>query len=279
MDSVSRVGPATAIAIAIVALVSTTHSVPKAFGWCAVPIRPGRDADLAIRPFRTRNSIVGTPRAKIALGLSAAADDDDDDDDDGEARSQFGTRQYWDEMYDGMGDFPSDEYTWYYGWEMIKPHFVERVPDKSSRVLVPGVGNDPTLLDLYGAGYKDITAFDYSASAVERQGELLEYDPPAARDVVLRVRDARELDEEWGGSFDAVLEKGALDAIYLSGDGNVERAAGELRRVLRPGGICVSVSGVVPEELRREIFPIEEWEWLRDGSDDLKAGCFVWKKR
>mmetsp|Transcript_8275 Transcript_8275/g.17522 ORF Transcript_8275/g.17522 Transcript_8275/m.17522 type:complete len:240 (-) Transcript_8275:204-923(-) len=213
-------------------------------------------------------------RCKGPIGSLRQTYDDDDD-----ARSQFGTKQYWEDMYAGMGDFPSDEYSWYYGWDSIKPHFVEATPDKGSKILVPGVGNDSMLLDLYGSGYKDLTAFDYSPNAIERQEELLTYDTGAARDVKLSVEDARELPRGWTASFDAILEKGALDAVYLSGDGNVERAATEFGRVLRKGGICVSISGVVPEELRREtLFPKEEWEWLRDGSEDLKAGCFVWKK-
>ena len=190
---------------------------------------------------------------------------------------------YWDDMYSGMGDFSAEEYSWYYGWDAIRPNFEEHVTDKESRILLPGVGNDPLLLDLHGAGYTRLTAFDYSESAVERQAELLSYDSTggASADVTLRVMDARNLDSDWTGSFDAVLEKGALDAVYLSDSGgeNIERAVGELERVLRPGGICVSVSGVVPEELRREIFQENKWEWLRDGSNDLKAGCFVWRKR
>ena len=51
----------------------------------------------------------------------------------------------------------------------------------------------------------------------------------------------------------------------------------EFERVVRPGGICISCSGVVPEELRRKMF--REWVWLRDGSEDLRAGCFVFRKR
>jgi SAM-dependent methyltransferase len=81
------------------------------------------------------------------------------------------------------------------------------------------------------------------------------------------------LDPEWTDSFDCILEKGALDAIYLSGDGHVEQAVAELRRVLRPGGTLVSVSGVLPDELRRELF--QTWNWMRDGTNDLKAGCFI----
>ena len=206
------------------------------------------------------------------------------DNDDSQARSQFGTKDYWDDMYEGFGDFSKDEYEWYFGWSDIKPLFRQHVPADTSattKLLIPGMGNDPLLLDLVGAGYRDITAFDYSEGAVERQAELLSYDSNAEDAVTLLCRDARALDEDWTNAFDAVLEKGCLDALYLSDetDGNVAKAAEEMHRVLKPGGIFMSVSGVVPAELRREIFDTEKYEWLRDGTDDLKAGCFVWKKR
>uniref|UniRef100_A0A7S2Y564 Methyltransferase type 11 domain-containing protein n=1 Tax=Entomoneis paludosa TaxID=265537 RepID=A0A7S2Y564_9STRA len=101
--------------------------------------------------------------------------------------------------------------------------------------------------------------------------------------------DVTNLPSEWTESFDVILEKGLLDAVYLSGDGNVEAAVENLTRALRPGGLVISVSGVVPHELRQSLFPnvVEQdeeqkenpsWEWLLDGSNDLKAGCFVLKK-
>lgn len=71
----------------------------------------------------------------------------------------------------------------------------------------------------------------------------------------------------------------ALDAIYLSGDGNFERSVKEFARVIKPEGICISCSGVVPEALRRDGFGKEEWDWLRDGNDDLKAGSFVLRRK
>ncbi|KAH8051656.1 methyltransferase [Aureococcus anophagefferens] len=168
--------------------------------------------------------------------LSCAAADDD-----GAARSQFGTKRYWDDM--------------------------------ASRVLLPGAGNDPTLRSLHAAGWRDLRAVDYSAGAVERLRELL-WD----LDVDADVGDLRGLAFE-ARSFDAALEKGALDAVYLAGDGFLEAAADELFRVLRPGGTLVSVSGVVPPGLRRSCFSEDKWDWLRDGADDLAAGCFVLRRR
>ena len=152
------------------------------------------------------------------------------------------------------------------------------VADRALKILIPGVGNDPILLDLLQAGFKDLTAFDYTESAVERQIEILSYEA-AAEGVRLLVRDARQLDEEWAQEFDAILEKGALDAIYLSGDGNFEKAVLELTRVIKTDGVFISISGVVPDELRRRVFDNQEWDWVRDGTTDLKAGCFVFRRR
>ncbi len=197
-----------------------------------------------------------------------------------------GTKTYWDEMYSGMGDFSSEEYTWYFGWGELKSYFMEYAPPPAKKrnnhepkILVPGIGNDSILLDLYNYGYRDITAFDYSQSAIDRQLDLLSYSSKALQDVQLKVLDARKLDIDWDSKFDMIFEKGALDAIYLSGDGYVELAAEELKRVIKVGGIFISVSGVVDEALRRSLFATDDWEWLRDGSDDLKAGCFIWRKK
>ena len=198
--------------------------------------------------------------------------------DDSEARSQFGTKEYWDELYEGRGEFPAEEYSWYFGWGEYQSLVKEHVPDKTFQILLPGIGNDPILLDLLQNGYKHLTATDYSQAAIDRQEDLLSYAASGSctDDVHLECIDARQMKEEWTNTFDIVLEKGALDAIYLSGDGNVELTAQEITRVVKPGGKLISISGVVPEELRREIF--KDWNWIRDGSDDLKAGCFVLQK-
>ena len=218
-------------------------------------------------PLTPRTIRLGNP--STALGVTATIYDDDI-----RARSAFGTKAYWDDVYQGMGDFPKDEYSWYYGYDVIKPHLIQAAPSRDSSILLPGIGNDPILLDLHRHGYRNLVAFDYSEHAIERQRDLLSFEPGA--NVELHQMDARFLKHSWMDRFDLILEKGALDAIYLSGDGNVEASVLELDRVLKPGGTVISISGVLPDELRRSLFA--DYTWIRDGSKDLRAGCFVFRK-
>lgn len=217
--------------------------------------------------------------------------------DDADAKSQFGTKEYWDEQYQGRGDFPMDEYQWYFGFERYGKFVQTYAPSKDEEILIPGIGNDPILLDLLQKGYTKLTATDYSEFAIERQKDFLAHqqypfsthldtandetsteqsDEQQEQSIKLLQMDARKMPIQWAEKFDAIAEKGALDAIYLSGDGNVELAAKEFERILKPGGILISVSGVVPPELRKEMF--RQWNWIRDGSEDLEAGCFILEK-
>ncbi|KAG7368962.1 methyltransferase domain containing protein [Nitzschia inconspicua] len=211
----------------------------------------------------------------------AASDGETDDNgvlqnDDSAARSPFGTREYWDSLYQGNGDYPANEYQWYYGFQEYGKYVTQLIP-RNSNVLLPGIGNDPIILDLLQKGYSTLTGTDYSEHAIERQQELLSYAYGNVDMVKLHCMDARKMPTDWNDKFDAIVEKGALDAIYLSGDGNFEKAVKEFERVLRPGGILINISGVVPGELRRDVFDEQQWEWVRDGSDDLKAGIFILK--
>ena len=195
-----------------------------------------------------------------------------------EPRSDFGTRSYWDEMYQARGDFPADEYSWYFPFGDVKSYLSTHIATKDTPLLFPGIGNDPFLLEAYQQGYKNVVAFDYSEHAIERQRDLLSIEP-GADSIELSVQDARELPASWGEKFGGVVEKGCLDAIYLSGDGQLELAVAEIRRVLAPGGTLISISGVVPAQLRRELFCDDQWGWVRDGAEDLKAGTFVLTRR
>ena len=202
----------------------------------------------------------------------------------GQQRCKYGTKEYWDAMYAGDGELPATEYSWYCGWDELEPFWDELVPDRSARVLVPGMGNDAAVAHLYDAGWRSIVAFDYSADAVRRAEALLR----GREGVELLCADACDLPLA-ADAFDAVLDKGALDAVDIAGGDGLARAAAELARVVRPGGVAVSVSRVAEPHALERAFAPDAWEPLRDGTLhiaatgettlDLAASLYAWRRR
>jgi SAM-dependent methyltransferase len=221
---------------------------------------------------------------------------DDNDDDTLTARSEFGLKRYWDDVYAGRGSFPASEYSWYYDYNQIRPYlnpYLQKLNDavskpKKCHIYVPGIGNDPIIIDLVASGcFTQITAHDYSHFAIQRQREILTELPDSkAKNIEVQLAVSNIVQETPGYEmFDIILEKGLLDAIYLSDDsdeqhGRLENAVQNLIASLKPRGILVSVSGVVPHELRQTLFSEDNFlVCLRDGSNDLQAGCFLYQKR
>lgn len=132
-------------------------------------------------------------------------------------QSNFGRMKYWDETY-----AKEEEFSWYCSnFEDLYPFWSELVPvnnnnnNNNNKILLPGIGNDASMVQMYDYGYHNLVAFDYAPEGVA-QAKKLFGEERLANGVDISVADARNLsynDEE----FDAVLEKGTLDAIYLSG--------------------------------------------------------------
>lgn len=254
------------------------------------------------------------------------------------ARSMFGTKEYWDDLYIGRGDFPADTYSWYTNWNELQ-HYIKHYTSatsgtaaqqrgkpttiittaqtRSQSILIPGIGNDSLLIDMIRAGYNQqhtLVVQDYSYHAIERQMELLQSigcsnymvfrgdkiigNPRIEDDVTVSTMETKriylyccditkKLPSTWDHSFDMIVEKGLLDAVYLSDDtnSNIQDATRNIYQSLKSNGILISISSVIPTELRQTYFPSKpnndapSWEWIRDGSIDVnKAGCFILRK-
>ena len=109
---------------------------------------------------------------------------------------QFGRQEYWDDQYRQEKNF-----SWYTGWEDLRPFWEELCPDMEARILVPGVGNDAAMVSMYDDGWQRLTLFDYSPEGVRRAAQLF-----GERPVDLRVADACALPYA-DAAFDAVLDK------------------------------------------------------------------------
>lgn len=196
--------------------------------------------------------------------------------------SNFGRREYWNEFYKS-----EEEFSWYTGWEDLEPFVRDLVPCEKSHILIPGVGSDRAIVDMYDAGYQNLTAFDYAKAGEECSRKLLgddrvreegEHHSPG---VILLVADARNLPFE-DSSFDAVLDKGTLDAIYLSGGRDKKLAAeylnmavSELSRVLTKDGIVISVTAACTDAIQSAFDSFDVWKQIRDGTPYITEDGFA----
>ncbi len=228
-----------------------------------------------------------------------------------EPDNQFGRMTYWDESYreslfenensDGRDGSTSindaETFSWYCGWEELEPFFAELVPLQNSTVLVPGIGNEACIRDMFDAGYQDIDAFDYAPEGVECAKRM--FGPDRLKSMNgLQVADARSLPYD-DASFDVVLEKGTLDSIFLSGgkDKSLARkhlgmAVSELARVVKEGGIVFSVTAACVDAVQQSFDECNElkrcWKQIRDGSlymtedgyasNNVDATMLVWER-
>ena len=193
--------------------------------------------------------------------------------------SNFGRKDYWNEVY--AASSRNSSFSWYSEWKDLAPLVQELIPSTQCRILIPGVGNDSMLRDMYDAGYTNLVAFDYAPEGVACAMDLMQDRP-----VEIMVADARNLNMVFSDdAFDAVLDKGTLDAIYLSGGKsnktlgatNLGWAIQEFKRVTKPGGIIMSLSAACVDAVRQSWADQQiyndchddgdrQWTCVRDGS-------------
>ena len=219
-----------------------------------------------------------------------------------EPNNRYGRMTYWDESYRdsllGSDDDSAETFSWYCGWEELGPFFAELIPLQTNpSVLVPGIGNDACILDMFNAGYHRLTAFDYAPEGVECAKRM--FGPEKIQLMEdLRVADARDLPYD-DDTYDAVLDKGTLDSIYLSGGKDKElarkhlgMAVSELSRVVKVGGIVFSVTAACVDAVQLSFDECNEregcWKQIRDGSlyitgdgytsNNVDATMLVWQR-
>ena len=138
-------------------------------------------------------------------------------------------------------------FDWLAPWSLLAPPVCAALgPPHGQEVLLVGVGTSPLPAQLSSAGYTALTCIDVSPSAVEASVGAY---GPSHPDADWAVMDARSLDDLGDGVFDAVLDKGLVDALMAGPDGAVDvtRMVAEAARVLKRGGVLLVVSHGGPE--------------------------------
>ena len=129
------------------------------------------------------------------------------------------------------------------------------------KVLLVGSGTSPLGLDMWNAGWQDITSLDFSKAVIEnREG---------ADGFQWILGDARDLGKTFDHElFDAVIDKGTIDSIYLSGSKNhasdIERIVDGAAKVAKQGGTFITFSLTHPSYMLPILHTMNtspNWDW------------------
>ncbi|EIE27069.1 S-adenosyl-L-methionine-dependent methyltransferase [Coccomyxa subellipsoidea C-169] len=178
--------------------------------------------------------------------------------------SQYLDAKYWDERFQ-----KEEEYEWFKGYKefshLLKPHL-----EASSRILVLGCGNSSLTADLFCDGFQSLTSVDLSPAVIERMRQRAADKGMGA--IEWRVADMLDLPFA-DGSFDAVIEKGTMDVLFVDNDSpwsprpevcaRVHRMLAETHRVLAKDGVFLSVTFAQPH-FRRPFLQAPQYDWGRD---------------
>ena len=190
--------------------------------------------------------------------------------------STFGRQSFWNDLYRKQtqssiskreAESQPNAFSWYSTWTAIQPFWDflftqskigvddDGNHEKSAPILLPGVGNDPTIVEMYDDGWANITAFDYAPEGVIACVALLKEGKDRlnltdnSKFIQVDVADARKLPYA-SDTFVGVLDKGTLDAVYLSGGKDpVEKrkqlrlAVEEISRIVQKEGVVLSITG------------------------------------
>eukprot|EP00918_Siedleckia_nematoides_P098784 GHVU01216113.1.p1 GENE.GHVU01216113.1~~GHVU01216113.1.p1 ORF type:complete len:204 (+),score=33.51 GHVU01216113.1:96-707(+) len=153
--------------------------------------------------------------------------------------SLYGSADYWNERYAR----DPEPFEWYQSWTQIRKHLTDKI-DKKDRILIIGCGTSEMSMQMHADGFVRQTNIDFSSVAVKLQQERTK----KTGDLAFRVMDAADMRDFESSSFDAVIDKAALDAMMCGEQSSaaVPAALRHITRVLRPGGVYICVSFGMP---------------------------------
>jgi SAM-dependent methyltransferase len=162
---------------------------------------------------------------------------------------------YWNQRYKE----DTDTYDWLMNFEKLRP-LIRPLIKESDRILILGCGNSTLSEQLYEDGFTRVVSIDYSKTVVEAMRKRAPHLEWLQMDMC-----KLEFPSE---SFEVVLDKGSLDAVFTDGGSvwnpstqvrsDVGSCIHEVLRVLKPGGIFISISFGQPH-FRKPYISCEGW--------------------
>ena len=157
--------------------------------------------------------------------------------------SEFLSKKYWDSFFKKLEQKNNDTefFEWYGDYPSFSP-YLSPILNPSFQILNIGCGNSLFSEELYDSGYKNIKNIDFSEKVIKKMRKRSSKIRP---EMIYEVGDVFNMKFE-GGSFDAVMDKGTLDAVYPEDtEVNLERVQGLFKRImeiLKPEGSYFIIS-------------------------------------
>lgn len=169
-------------------------------------------------------------------------------------RLHYADALYWDKRYALSAKHAVEGYEWYTMDESLASEtiaVVRSVADSSQvpiKILEPGCGQSRLGQQLVDAGFLSVTCTDFSPVVVAQRRKEQEKAASSygGRPVAYLCADAARMPMFEDGMFDVVVEKATLDSMTFGSAERMRAVTRELCRVLRPGGVLVSISNAPP---------------------------------
>ncbi|KAH9193302.1 hypothetical protein AeNC1_004728 [Aphanomyces euteiches] len=166
---------------------------------------------------------------------------------------EYKKQAYWDSRFES-----EESYDWLARYNDVVA-LVEQYVNPQARILVVGCGNSTFSIDLYEAGYTNITNLDFSSVVIERMQAKYGESHPLMKWV---VGDMLKLPEQFApSSFDVVIDKAAMDALMVEGGdtwspaqhllASAHEMCSGITSVLVPTGLFVQISFGQPHFRKR----------------------------
>nr|XP_046156603.1 eEF1A lysine and N-terminal methyltransferase-like isoform X1 [Oncorhynchus gorbuscha] len=149
---------------------------------------------------------------------------------------EFSSAEYWERFFKKRGE---KAFEWYGDYNKLCGVLHKYIKPRD-KVLVVGCGNSELSEQLYDVGYRHLTNIDISETVVNNMNQKNAKQRP---DLTFQKVDATQTPYE-DGSYQAVLDKGTLDAMASQEGALAGRMLAEVGRVLGIGGryVCVTLA-------------------------------------
>jgi RAT1-interacting protein len=166
----------------------------------------------------------------------------------------FSSAAYWEQYYRSHPEL----FDWYEPWANLRTRILPFLGARR-HILNLGCGSSPMSCDMLEEGIGFISNIDISETVIKQMQDRYRSEYRLG----WYTMDCRNLSAFPGNHFDAVIEKGTLDALSCSDEGqaSIHEMLTEIFRVLRPKSWFISISYGAPQ-LRKVHFQKPELPWI-----------------